>query len=277
MKEILVVANRTLGGKKLLDTVRARAAEGASLRLVVPTSPPSAGLVIYDEAMRDAAQARVDLAMSVLASEGIEATGEVGDPDPFSATMDAIAERRPDEIIVSTHPVTQSGWLRRDLIDRIGNASGLPVEHIVTDLTREGLPFKVTLVIAHKTSTGEELVEHLKQKASHGSKHVFIAVVPQQDGGGWAAREARERLAATLDRLQSVGLISSGMIGDPDPYTATLNALDLFTVDDVVISTLPDERSGWMRANLIARVQSATSLPVEHVVVDLAAQSAAAG
>jgi hypothetical protein len=59
------------------------------------------------------------------------------------------------------------------------------------------------------------------------------------------------------------------MIGDPDPYTAALNALELFRVDDVVISTLPNQRSGWMRANLIERVQSATAIPVEHVVVDV--------
>jgi hypothetical protein len=59
------------------------------------------------------------------------------------------------------------------------------------------------------------------------------------------------------------------MIGDPDPYTAALNALELFRVDDVVISTLPDQRSGWLRANLIERVQGATSVPVEHVVVNI--------
>jgi hypothetical protein len=67
------------------------------------------------------------------------------------------------------------------------------------------------------------------------------------------------------------------MIGDPDPYTAVINALELFTVDDVVISTLPGERSGWMRAELIERVKRATSKPVEHVVVDLTAPEAVAG
>src|SRR5471030_717697 len=107
-------------------------------------------------------------------NEGIEATGEVGDPDPFSATMDAIAERRPDEIILSTHPATQSGWLRRDLIERIQNASGLPVEHIVTDLEQEGLPFRVTLVVASKTASGNELLEHLRAKAAHEGPHLFI-------------------------------------------------------------------------------------------------------
>jgi hypothetical protein len=204
-----------------------------------------------------------------MSDEGIEVSGEVGDPDPFLATMDAVAERRPDEIIVSTHPAIHSGWLRRDLIERIRNASGLPVEHVVVDLEQEGLPFKATLVLASKTSSGEELLDHLKAKATHGGRHLFIAVIPQQDGSGGAPRQARARLATMLDRLHTAGLLGSGMIGDPDPYTAAVNALELFTVDDVVISTLPGERSGWMRANLIERVQGATSAPVEHVVVDL--------
>jgi hypothetical protein len=268
MTEILVIANRTLGGAKLLETVRARAAAGdVRFRLVVPQSKPSAGLVIYDEAVRESAQVRVDLAMSLLAREGIEATGEVGDPDPFSAAMDAIAERRPDQIILSTHPATHSGWLRRDLIERIQNASGLPVEHIVTDIAQEGLPFAVTLVVANKTSTGEELLEHLRAKAAeHDKQRAFIAIVPQRDGSGLAPREARIRLAAMLDRLHTAGLLSSGMIGDPDPYTAIINALELFTVDDIVISTLPDQRSGWLRANLLERVRHATAANVEHVV-----------
>jgi hypothetical protein len=276
MKEVLVVANRTIGGAKLLDAVRARAASGdVRFRLVVPQSKPSAGLVIYDEAVRESAQVRVDLAISAVTAEGIDATGEVGDPDPFLATMDAIAEHRPSEIILSTYPATHSGWLRRDLIERIQNASGLPVEHVVTDLDQEGLQFKVTLVIASKTSSGEELLERLAAKAGQeggtapgGRGHLIIAVVPQQDGSGAAPREARIRLAGMLDRLHGAGLLSSGMIGDPDPYTATMNALELFMVDDVVISTFPGERSGWLRANLIERVRHATSVPVEHVVVD---------
>jgi hypothetical protein len=268
MREILVVANRTLGGANLLELVRARAAEGDTrFRLVVPASNPSAGLVIYDEAVRESAQVRVDLALSSLSTEGIEATGEVGDADPFNATMDAVADRRPAEIIVSTHPATSSGWLRRDLIERIENASGLPVEHVVVDLDQEGLPFDVTLVLANKTSSGEELLEHLREIAAGDDSHLFIAVVPQVDGSGGSPREARARLATMLDRMHSAGMLSSGMIGDPDPYTAVMNALELFRVDRVVISTLPGERSGWLRSNLLERVRNATSVPVEHVVV----------
>lgn len=276
MKEVLVVANRTLGGSKLLEAVRARAGAGdMRFRLVVPQSNPTAGLVIYDEAVRESAQARVDLALSLVTGESIDATGEVGDADPFLATMDAIATRRPDEIIISTHPAVSSGWLRRDLVERIRNASGLPVEHVVVDLEQEGLPFKVTLVLASKTLGGEELLERLKQKGAAG-QHLFVVIVPQPDGSGGAPQLARARLATMLDRLHSAGLLGSGMIGDPDPYTAAVNALELFRVDDVVISTLPDQRSGWMRANLIERVQHMTSAPVEHVVVDLQPTTTAA-
>lgn len=276
MREVLVIANRTLGGEKLLEAVRSRAAaEDTLFRLVVPQTKPAAGLVIYDEAVRESAQVRVDLAMSLLASEGIAASGEVGDGDPFLAAMDAIAHRRPDEVIVSTHPATQSGWLRRDLIERIQNASGLPVEHVVVDLAREGLPFGVTLVVAHKTSSGEELIGHLSAKVSSEEPRLFIAIVPQLDRSGAAAREARIRLGAMLERLDAAGLLSAGMIGDPDPYTAVMNALELFHVDDIVISTLPDERSGWLRSNLIERVRNGTSAEVEHVTVHINNKTAA--
>jgi len=79
-----------------------------------------------------------------------------------------------------------------------------------------------------------------------------------------------------LERLDTAGLLSAGMIGDPDPYTAVMNALELFQVDDVVISTLPNERSGWMRGNLIERVRTSTTAQVEHVVVDIQSNATAA-
>ena len=184
MKEVLVVANRTLGGAKLLAAVRERASSGdVRFRLVVPQTKPSAGLVIYDEAVRESAQVRVDLAVSAVTAEGIRASGEIGDSDPFLATMDAVAVHRPDEIILSTYPAIHSGWLRRDLIERIQNASGLPVEHIVTDLGREGLVFNVTLVVASKTSSGEELLERLRDEGRTGR------TAPVHRGGAPAGRQ----------------------------------------------------------------------------------------
>ncbi len=44
-----------------------------------------------------------------------------------------------------------------------------------------------------------------------------------------------------------------------------MNALQSFRVDDIVISTLPATRSGWLRADLIERVATPAGKPVEHV------------
>ena len=55
------------------------------------------------------------------------------------------------------------------------------------------------------------------------------------------------------------------MIGDPDPYTATMNAVDYFHISQIVISTLPEGSSAWMADKLTERVASATGKPVEHV------------
>jgi hypothetical protein len=271
MRTILIVANETIGGKKLVDAVRARAGEGdVRFVLCVPQNRPKSGLVIYDESVFDAAQARVDLALSFMHAEGFDAIGEVGDPDPYTATMDAAHAYHPREIIISTYPVTRSGWLRRDLVDRVREASGLPVEHIVADPDTEGLPVRVTLAVANRTASGDELFEALKAKAQAEPKkergRLFIVVVPQEGGDGHAARRARTRLSLVLGRLHAAGMFAAGMIGDPDPYTAIMNALQYFRVDDIVISTFAETKSGWLRTDLIERVKNATGKPVEHVV-----------
>jgi hypothetical protein len=271
VRTVLVVANETLGGRELVEAVRRRAAEDeVRFVLCVPQNRPRAGLVVYDDSVHDAAQARVDLALEFLHGEGITAVGEVGDPDPYTATIDAVREYGPREILISTYPETRSGWMRRDLLERVRDATGLPVEHIVNDIDSEGLPFHVTLAVANRTGSGDELLQALNAKAQPDPegphRHLFLVVVPQEGGEGHAARRARTRLRLIVGRLRAGGLFAAGMIGDPDPFTAITNALQYFRVDDIVISTFPETKSGWLRTDLIERVRRATGKPVEHVV-----------
>jgi hypothetical protein len=280
MSTILVVANETLAGAKLLEVIKDRAgANGDDTRVVicVPRNKPKHGNIIYDDFVFDAAKVRIDLARRFLRDQGITAIGDIGDPDPYSATMDAVAEHRPDEIIVSTYPATVSGWLRRDLIERIEQAAGLPVTHVEQDIDAEGIPFHVTLVVAAKTASADELLTALKAKAGDDPRgSLFIVIVPQEGGEGQHAARARARMAQVVDRMISENLIAAGMIGDPDPYTATMNALQFFRVDDIVISTLPATRSGWLRADLIERVRKASHRPVQHVETSERSAAAAA-
>lgn len=270
MANVLVVANDTHGGRSLIDAIKTRAAAGdASFVVIAPQNKPHSGLVIYDEAVRDAARHRVEATLTALRELGIEARGDVMDPDPFNATLDAVREYGIHEIIVSTHPETRSGWLRRDLIERVQEATGLPVQHIVVDLDADRAEATQTLVIANQTAGGEALFAELKARAA-ASPHRFTVVVPQDGGHGHHAQEARDRLQALLSRLHEQGIPATGGIGDPDPFTAVMNALQFYRVDEIVISTLPKMRSRWLRSDLVDRVERATAAPVQHVVSDVA-------
>ena len=266
---ILVVANETLGGQSLIQAVRRRAEKAheesrpVEVMVVCPQNQPKHGYVVYDDTVRTAAENRLKTTLEQLRQAGIEAEGEVMDPDPFAATTDAVDQFEADEIIISTHPETRSGWMRRDLIERVSESSGLPVEHVVVDLDADRAKATRTLVVANQTVGGEPLIGLLKGKAAE-SPHSFIVIVPDSGEGD---DSAHARLAKTLERLEGEALEAVGQVMPRDPYTAIQNALQFYAVDEVVISTFPGSRSGWLRSDLIARVQASTSKPVEHVVV----------
>lgn len=264
MPTVLILANETIAGGPLLERIKERAQEGTRFFVVVPQTRPRHGNVIYDDVVRDSAQVRVDLALEFIRDLGAVGEGEVGDQDPFNAAMDAVRAQPIDEIIVSTLPATSSGWLRRDLVERLQEETGLPVEHVVVDLAQEGLPFDVTLVVANLTVAAPELVERLKALSEEGPRR-FIAVVPQSGVEGHRVREARQRLRRLLASLDDEGIVAAGMIGDPDPYVATMNAVQYFHISEIVISTLPEGTSQWVADKLVERVRNATNLPVEHI------------
>src|ERR671917_615178 len=270
MKRILVVANETVAGKPLIDAVRERGAgEEVDVHVICPQNQPRHGYVIYESMVRDAAENRLQMTIALLREAGIEADGEVMDPDPYAAVMDALGEREYDEIVISTHPETRSGWLREGLVDRVRRAARRPVEHVVVDLDTERDDVKRTLVVANQTVASSELLDVLRRKAEEETRR-FIVICPQAAANGDAggSGDAAQRLAHTLKELEDAGLEAIGQVVHPDPYTAIQNALQFYAPDEVVISTFPEARSGWLRANLIERVQASTGKPVEHVVTE---------
>jgi len=266
-KRILVVANETVGGRALIEAVE-RHADGGEIEVhvVCPQNQPKHGHVIYDESVRSAAQNRMEITIAQLREAGLEATGEVADPDPYSAIMDALGEYDFEEIIISTHPETRSGWLRQDLITRVQQATRRPVEHVVVDVDAESDDVSRTLVVANQTIGGGALIEKLEELAAEGP-HRFIVICPQpEESGEGGEGAAAERLAHTLQTLQDEGIEAMGQVAHPDPFTAVQNALHFYGIDEIVISTFPEARSGWMRADLIERVRQSTAKPVHHVV-----------
>jgi hypothetical protein len=133
----------------------------------------------------------------------------------------------------------------------------------VVDLDAERQHVKRTLVVANQTVGGEPLIELLKKKGAE-ERHNFVVILPQ---GGHEEGDPHARLAHTLELLHEAGLEAVGQVMDPDPFTAVQNALQFYPADEIVVSTFPGERSGWLRSDLIERIKASTSKPVEHVEV----------
>src|SRR3954464_7652891 len=180
---LLVVANETVVGKPLIDAVKARADKGPiEVHVICPQNMPRAGWVQYGEEARWAAENRLKATLARLQEAGIHATGAIEDPDPYTAVMDELGRADYDEIIVSTHPETRSGWLRRDLVERVKQATRRPVEHVVVDSADDKDRGSETLVVANQTVEDQELLDLIKARSEDG-RHRFVLILPQGEGG----------------------------------------------------------------------------------------------
>ena len=268
-RRILVVANETLAGEELLAAVRARAGEGVLVTVIAPVNTPREGYVVYENTRRASAGRRLDRTLTSFREAGIAADGHVVDHDPLTAVKDAIAQERPDEVIVSTHPDAKSGWRRRSLIDEIRKAAGeIPVEHVVSDVaSRSGA--ENVLVVANETVLGEALLSRIRERARENPSAGFLIVCPQSDPTRAEHPEAEQRLRQALAQLRSEGIEAHGQVAHPDPYAAAMHAVRDERVDSIIVSTLPEERgSSWLRRDLVGRLESDANVPVEHVVVE---------
>jgi hypothetical protein len=263
---VMVVANETVGGQKLLDAIKQRAQKGPiRCTVICPQNRPLKGYFIHDETVQSASQIRLNHTLDRLRELGIDAAGEVMDPDPYLATMDAVRLYHPDEIIISTHPYPRSGWQRRDLVEKIATKTKLPVEHIVVDLQAE--PVKHTLVVANETVGERPLIEALERRAAE-SPHRFTIVSPQGGKSPEAQATAKDRLDRTIKELREAGLEVQGQIMETDPLTSIQNALQYHPADEIVVSTFAGQRSRWQRMDLVERVRRATGRRVEHIAVE---------
>lgn len=269
-RHILVVANETAVSKALVDLIEERAADGDVLVTVVaPVNQPRQGYVVYYDTRRAAARRRLDKTLALLRGAGVHANGVVVEADPVSALRDAVDQLQPDEVLVSTHPQAKSGWLRRNAVEQMRRVAGdLPFQHIVVDLDAEHGETNV-LVVANQTVLGAPLLDKIRERAAQ-SPSGFLIISPQGDAEG-SYDEAEKRLLRAVTVLRSDGIEAHGQISHPDPFAAVMQTMEDERVDELIVSTYPDARSGWLRRNLLQRLREETKLPVEHVEVDIPA------
>jgi hypothetical protein len=272
VRHVLVIANETVAGQSLIAALERRSAEGELLVTVIcPVNQPREGYVVYEDTRRASAGRRLNRTLEALRLEGIKATGYVVDADPVAAVRDALVqlEPRPDEIVVSTHPRQRSGWLRRDVVERIRRAAeGRPVEHVVVDLEKEARAEANVLVVANETVVGDPLLDTIRARAAQGPTS-FLIVSPQSDATASEHPEAERRLRRAMTLLRGEGLDVHGQIAHPDPFTAAMQAVQDERIDEIIVSTFPGEkRSTWLRGDIVNRLGKQTGLPVTHVEVE---------
>jgi hypothetical protein len=129
-RRYLVIANKTLASGELLQQIRELAGQGpASFYVVVPATHSEGAVDDTDDLGVALAKVRLQQMVDRLHGEGIDASGEVGHPDPFRAVDQVIRHEGAgyDAIIVSTLPAGLSRWLESDLVERLHRYAGLPV------------------------------------------------------------------------------------------------------------------------------------------------------
>jgi hypothetical protein len=261
---VLVIANETVASDTLLDAVRGELHDASDrVTVVAPVNEPSQGYVVYEDTRRASAGRRLEKTLKALREAGITAQGFVVETGPVQAVKDGLAQLEPkvDEIVVSTHGVEQSGWLRRDVVGEIERVSGLPVKHVVVEKGAGGETN--VLVIANQTVVSDALLARIRERAAKGPAS-FLLVAPQSDAE--EPSEADRRLRRALSELRGEGIDAHGQVVEPDPYTAARQVVNDERVDEIIVSTFPGEKSGWLRRDLVERLRKDTGLPVEHVV-----------
>ena len=109
------------------------------------------------------------------------------------------------------------------------------------------------LVVAHKTAATPALIEAVRERAQRGPCH-FTLLMPRDywDPDTEAAAATIELAGPLLD--EAAGSHVDGQVGDSDPFVAVRDALAAGDFDEVIISTLPERVSHWLRRDLPSRV-----------------------
>ena len=131
------------------------------------------------------------------------------------------------------------------------------------------------LVVANETVTGPSLIEAVQSR--HPDLVTVLAPISNPNTGYVVYEDTRRaaagrRLERTLTKLREAGIPAHGLVVDSDPADAVRDAIAMLEPrpTEVIVSTHPEEKSGWLRRKVIDRVRDAAGgLPVEHVVVDL--------
>lgn len=139
------------------------------------------------------------------------------------------------------------------------------------------------LVVANKTAATPALIETVRERAARGPAK-FALLVPNTAHGlhklvdpeDQAETEAQTTIELALPLLEeAAGGPVDSMIGVPEPLAAIQDAINLHGFDELIISTLPQRVSKWLKLDLPSKCNG-LGLPVTTVIASGREQHATA-
>jgi hypothetical protein len=141
---LAIVTDEMQGPEPIEEIRRAGNGDGVELRVVVPAveaNPLRHTLGDIDEP-RAEAEERLGRVLATLRDNGIEAAGEVGDPDPVQAAQDALLKAPADEVVIFEHEEAQARWFEEGLLEK----------------AQAGIEPPLRMVVLHSDGGGDEEV-----------------------------------------------------------------------------------------------------------------------
>jgi putative oxidoreductase len=179
----LLVADHRLPADLVVHHVRDLVGDDpAGCHVVVPATPTDTRPWTWDEdeARRVAADRMVQI-LAGLRRVGVEATGEVGDPDLTSAVDDARRGRRGrhlDEVLLALPPGPIARGRGSRARRRIRRSCDVPVSHLVISLLgRDGRPRRDGIAVGSMLRRAEERLVLLAQRHSVGMLRAALGIV----------------------------------------------------------------------------------------------------
>ena len=81
-------------------------------------------------------------------------------------------------------------------------------------------------------------------------------------------REAEQRMASFVGRLDDLGATYTAEVGDPDPFRAVSRVMSRSTFDEIIVSTFAAPVSRWLRLDLPSRLERAFHIPVVTILIN---------
>jgi hypothetical protein len=128
------------------------------------------------------------------------------------------------------------------------------------------------LVVANRTAATPALLAAVRERAARGGA-AFTLLVPRSAHGlhrlvdpeDQSADEAESTLELALPLLEeAAGAPVAGMLGDAEPLAAIQDAVNIQGFDEIIISTLPQRVSRWLKLDLPSKA-AGLGLPVTTV------------